>query len=260
MAGFTAYDVGHGALCITCHNSRRGLRNDSTFANFYGTTEASRAPHGPTQGDLLMGQNAFLVAVGIPGAHAAVSDSCVQCHMEETPPPDGLSYNQSGTNHTFYATTAICASCHGGDVDPAAIQGATEEDLEHLKALIEEGLHALLAEQTSQGNIIAFGNQVRITDAASIQAIEFTEASGQQAMAITLINGAHYGPLGMNSINVLGPNMNLLGRLYNFAAPELIKSGWNYFMIHNDGSLGVHNPAFVDDILGTSIDALEGAP
>ncbi|MHC4766934.1 MAG: carboxypeptidase regulatory-like domain-containing protein, partial [Planctomycetota bacterium] len=31
LAGFQATDVGRGAICMTCHNSRRGLRNDSTF-------------------------------------------------------------------------------------------------------------------------------------------------------------------------------------------------------------------------------------
>ena len=34
IAGFTAVGVGKGAICMTCHNSRRGLRNDSNFADF----------------------------------------------------------------------------------------------------------------------------------------------------------------------------------------------------------------------------------
>ncbi|MHC4318586.1 MAG: carboxypeptidase-like regulatory domain-containing protein, partial [Planctomycetota bacterium] len=45
IAGFQATDVGRGAICMTCHNSRRGLRNDSTFDDYYGTSEAARAPH-----------------------------------------------------------------------------------------------------------------------------------------------------------------------------------------------------------------------
>ena len=35
MAGFTATDVGRGAICMTCHNTRRGLRNDSNFDEIY---------------------------------------------------------------------------------------------------------------------------------------------------------------------------------------------------------------------------------
>jgi hypothetical protein len=31
IAGFTATGVGKAAICMTCHNTRRGLRNDATF-------------------------------------------------------------------------------------------------------------------------------------------------------------------------------------------------------------------------------------
>ncbi len=27
------------AICMTCHNSRRGLRNDATFDDYYGTSD-----------------------------------------------------------------------------------------------------------------------------------------------------------------------------------------------------------------------------
>jgi hypothetical protein len=36
----------------------------------------------------------------------------------------------------------------------------------------------------------------------------------------------------------------------------LVEVGWNYFLIANDGSKGIHNPQFVDNVLGNSIDAL----
>ncbi len=29
LAGFKATNVGRAAICMTCHNSRRGLKNDS---------------------------------------------------------------------------------------------------------------------------------------------------------------------------------------------------------------------------------------
>ena len=37
----------------------------------------------------------------------------------------------------------------------------------------------------------------------------------------------------------------------------LVKAGWNYFLIHGDGSEGIHNPAFVMDILRATMDALK---
>jgi hypothetical protein len=70
LAGFEAHDVGRGALCMTCHNTRRGLRNDTNFDEIYRTSEAARAPHQGAQADMLMGQNAYLVEVGNRGNHS----------------------------------------------------------------------------------------------------------------------------------------------------------------------------------------------
>ncbi|MDH3786063.1 MAG: carboxypeptidase regulatory-like domain-containing protein, partial [Acidobacteriota bacterium] len=78
IAGFQANDVGRGAVCMTCHNSRRGLRNDSTF-DALSASEKARAPHGGVQTDVLMGENAFFVEVGAPGGHATTGDTCVDC-------------------------------------------------------------------------------------------------------------------------------------------------------------------------------------
>ena len=35
IAGFTATDVGRGAICMTCHNTRRGLRNDAVYDQLF---------------------------------------------------------------------------------------------------------------------------------------------------------------------------------------------------------------------------------
>jgi len=72
-----------------------------------------------------MGENAYFVDVGIRGSHSLVEDSCVNCHMEKTPPPDLLSYELGGSNHTFYPSP-------DGEpvlIDPAVYLGAGEVDL-----------------------------------------------------------------------------------------------------------------------------------
>ena len=48
-----------------------------------------------------------------------------------------------------------------------------------------------------------------------------------------------------------------IGTLYDFADESLPKAGWNYGLIHNDGSLGVHNPSFAFEVLDAAIDALD---
>ncbi len=186
IAGFTATDVGRGAICMTCHNSRRGLRNDDTFNDFYGTSEAARAPHGGVQADVLMGQNAYIVDVGQRANHsltANVQDTCVTCHMEETEPPPDLAYNKGGTNHTFYASKDICQNCHE-NLDASTIQGPIEEQMNELKAMVENGLYDLIDQQTEAGNSIDVNGNAMITDASQIAAIDFGETRGRQAMAI----------------------------------------------------------------------------
>ena len=86
IAGFKApatpgaRGVGRGAMCMTCHNTRRGLRNDNVPFD-----DPTRAPHGGVQTDLLMGQNAYFVDLGpidpvlgyppgLPGSHANTAE------------------------------------------------------------------------------------------------------------------------------------------------------------------------------------------
>ena len=86
-AGFAALGVGRGAICITCHNTRNGLHNDDV-----GLPTNYSAPHTPAQGDVLMGQNAYFVAIGDRSPHSFIADTCTTCHMELTPPPAEFSF------------------------------------------------------------------------------------------------------------------------------------------------------------------------
>jgi hypothetical protein len=257
IAGFTATDVGRGAICMTCHNSRRGLRNDDTFNQYYGTSEAARAPHGGVQTDVLMGQNAYLVEVGQRANHSLTSnvqDTCVTCHMEETPPPPDLAYNLGGTNHTFYASADICQNCHT-NLTADTIQGPVEEQLIQLQDMIENALYNLIDELTEAGNTIDVNGDATITDAGQIAEIEFGESHGRQAMALELTDGTSIGLTRMSDIDVVPPMGEALD-LYRHANPFLIKAGWNYNLLHSDGSLGVHNPLFTFEILDRSTAAL----
>jgi hypothetical protein len=255
IAGFTATDVGRGAICMTCHNSRRGVRNDTTFDQYYLTSEAARAPHGSAQTDLLMGENAYMVATGDRGGHSTVPDTCAECHMALTPPPEALSHNLGGTNHTFYASREICSECHT-TVDIDVIQASTQTLLDSLQGLIEAALLDLIAEQTAMGNTIDLNGVVQITDAAEVLEIVFGEYRGRQSMTVTFTDTSTFGPYRMTDVDVLDPSMVVLGQLYDFAFPNLIKSGWNWNLIHNDGSLGVHNVTYSNEVLSASIAAL----
>jgi hypothetical protein len=256
LAGFTAIGVGKGAICMTCHNSRRGLRNDDTYGDIAGTSETARAPHGPSQSDILMGQNAYLVETGIRGNHSLVTDSCVNCHMEQTPPPDLLSYNLGGTNHTFAASPEICSNCHGDAFDAEGVQSGVDANLDVLQGAVEEAILAVMTEQIDAGNSIDLDGEATVEDPAEILEIVFGEYHGRQAITVTLTGGTTVGPLRISDVDVVDPAADVLGMLYDFADERLIKSGWNWNLVHNDSSRGVHNPSFTFGALDASIDAL----
>jgi hypothetical protein len=264
IAGFTATGVGKGAICMTCHNTRRGLRNDAVFPTLTGS-DISRAPHPGAQTDVVMGQNAFLVPVGTRGWHSnktafsVVADTCVTCHMEKTPPPPDLSYNLSGTNHTFFARKTICTECHNNKT-AEQVQGPVTASLETLKADLEVAIVDAMALEIAQGNTIDLNKLGTVTDVSQITSLEFTEGSGQQAILVTLSGGAPIGPVSLSTVLVRDGTLTSLGRLYERSDPALPKAGWNYLLLEADGSLGVHNPEFSLQILDASIAAVEAIP
>lgn len=250
MAGFMATDVGNGAICMTCHNTRRGLKNDTTWD----PSDASRAPHSGAQADVLMGQNAYLVEVGTRSYHSRVEDSCAECHMQSTPPPDIVSYNRGGTNHTFYASPDICQDCHSV-IQPEDVQGPVEQGMHELQAAIEDAILDLMEAQIALGHHVEIGDAADITAMTQIADIEFTESHGRQAIAATLADGTMVEATSMNDVYAV-TSAGDATRLYDLADAVLPKSGWNYLLLHSDGSHGVHHPDFANAILTASSNAL----
>lgn len=250
-AGFTATDVGSAAICMTCHNGRRGLRNDSNFSIADGT----RAPHVGPQTDILMGQNMYFTGVGQRGFHAMIQDSCVTCHMESTKPPADLSNNYGGTNHTFYASTDICSKCHTS-ITAESVQGPIEAKMHALQVEIERAIKATMQAQIRSGNTIDLNKLKTIKSANDIASVEFIESHGRQGVNITLADGTAVNDLSLATVKVVRPTGTSV-ELYSVADPAIAKAGWNYFMVHSDKSKGVHNPAFVNSALDVALFAVK---
>jgi hypothetical protein len=267
IAGFQAIGVGRGAICMTCHNTRRGLHNDETFDTIKGTSEAVRASHGGPQADVLMGENAFLVNTGIRGSHSFVTDTCTNCHMQRTPPPADLSYQLGGTNHTFFASDTICSDCHGAAFNAEGVKSAFEANIAALKTALEDGILALIAEQITAGNVVVVNlgdaGERTISDAAEIEDVELGEGSGRASVALTFTDQTVTEQISLNNFQVrkaLDPATCTQDlprcELYDFADDRLVKATWNYSLVHQDKSSGIHNPAFVLEVLDASLDAL----
>lgn len=218
--GFRAIGVGKGALCITCHNSRNGegggapagtvnLHEDGNA--FFGTLTSYSAPHEACQGDVLMGRNAYFVQ-GVRSAHSNIPNTCTACHMESVAPPPELGY-PTATNHTFEANLTICSKCHGS-FDGAGLQSAVAAELAALKASIE----AAVARVYYPGQTVVY-------------------ASGRSpTLAIGAAAPVAFGTAVPTAANPVNTNI--------FA-----KANWNYSLIEQDFSKGVHNPSFAHEVL-----------
>ena len=158
-----------------------------------------------------------------------------QLPHEQTPPPELLSYNLGGTNHTFFASPEICARCHGEAFEAEGVQSAYEATSDRLQGMIEDAMLILISDQIAAGNTIDLNGEAAITDAADIDDLVFGETHGRQSITVTFDNGMTFGPFRINDVTLLDGGTEL-GILYDFADERLIKAGWNWNLAHNDGS------------------------
>ena len=254
-AGFQAIGVGKGALCITCHNSRNGdtKQVDSTGKpivslhedgnQYFGTLTAFAAPHEACQGDVLMGRNAYFVT-GVRGAHSNIENTCVNCHMDQVPAPAEFSNSAAQTNHSFKADLTICASCHGSGFDGQGVQDAVESELVQLKAAVESAITRLK------------GDGVPVTfNPGRVPSVTYVDAAGATVTGslteVTDSTGTVTDPGYLQADFTANPgDLDILA-----------KANWNYSLIEQDQSKGVHNPSFAHQVLFATlqkVNALQG--
>jgi hypothetical protein len=271
-AGFAAEGVGKGALCITCHNTRNGAHNSDV-----GDPTSYSAPHTPSQGDLLMGQNAYFVTVGQRSRHSFIADTCVTCHLVLSPPPPDISM-AGQTNHQFNASLTICGDCHG-DFDGGTLQTSVQAQLDDLATAMSAYLMnkintagtTTIIDQTphqSGGESYDLASDPMGVPGANIASVSPIEVHGQQAFAVTFNNPVTftYKPSGEapHTLTLATASVqlgNFLGsdgttKLIPLSDP-LVKAGWNYDLVNGDGSKGVHNPSFIINVLAAAQDALQ---
>jgi hypothetical protein len=265
-AGFRATGVGHGALCMTCHNTRNGAHNDTAA----GAPTSYSGPHAPSQGDVLMGQNAYFVTPGRRSMHSFIQDSCTNCHMQQTPPPADLSYQQSGTNHSFAADMTICKNCHGA-YDGGSLQDVMKQDLSGLASSIGQAVRTKL---NSLGII-----HVRAYDPVTRLYSSSADANTNVKLDLVANPITRVEVTGMNLLVTLGSPVSItwtssetssvttirLGlaalKQDSAGAPgtavygltgNLVRALWNLSLLTTDKSLGVHNPSFYLDVISAT--------
>ena len=209
--GFNYSSTGVGKTCISCHRSRR---NNNTYVTVKGSFTSTWGPHGSTQGDVLLGQNA--ARFGFPyinGSHKNIDGACTGCHMAPTTDTGTvtrdkvgghsmkLHYSEGGTN---YDHVTGCVGCHPG--------------------------------------VTSFDDFIAPEDYDNDGIIEPWQSEVDGCLRNLRIA---LPPAGLDSISwqlIARDSMNLNVR----------KAYFNYQMINNDGSRGMHNPFYVIQVLLTS--------
>jgi hypothetical protein len=280
--------VGKGAVCMACHNSRNGEADD-----FVPAPAAITGPHDGPQTDVMFGVNAYFMPRFTPSPHLAVKDTCVGCHAAI--PTASQSGAHQTSNHSFAADLTICAACHGPNggtlVDGVAMQAQVQAQLDALDALVYQKVQSALA-----GAVTKYGSyKVRIVDPATgytsswvasgtapsnvaLSAAPVTigrpqpvpQHGGLSTLVLTMAapvsfeaydsTGADKGPLSLTTFNV-----TLSGVLANGAAllpgsSIVAKAIWNEQLLHNDGTLGVHNLPFFNGVINNTSAQLRTLP
>jgi len=220
---------GDGIVCMNCHHDRYEAVSRINTGN-------GNAPHHSMQADMLFGTNAFQYGMSMPSSRHwdVCSNTCVTCHMQDTPanlPTNALnkvgghtfkiSWNGTTTNtlssaspayssNTVYLTGA-CAPCH---------QGITNFNFG--------------GEDYDQNGVVEGVQQ------------EISNMLTQLAKLLPPYNGVAIS----NSLIFVAST--------NEAAMKLKRAAYNYYYVWEDRSLGVHNPKYAAALLRASIDDLKG--
>ncbi len=260
-SGFSVTGAGSGALCMMCHNSRNGAHGDAVAPTAYS------APHVAAQSDVFMGQNAYFVSGLNVSRHAAVTNTCVGCHVALV--PTNLTSTTTFPNHTFATNTSICVDCHssgtaGGAVNGAALQAAVVGAIANVDAAAGTAIVNRLTALSATGTISAtLWNADPLHDESTASAVAlpavptavaFYEVHGQIGVVMTLPSaisvpypsGARtdsvvYAQLGNVKFTLTGgTTAEPAFALTSTAGPDtydarnvtLVKALWNRFLVH----------------------------
>jgi hypothetical protein len=226
-------DLGKGNLCANCHQARTPVAATVVATPANKISAPWGAHHGP-EVDIFEGTNAFQFPGKTygTGAHTkVVIDACVQCHLTQpearygfSPSVGGHSFNVAGDVHEApKVNPAGCLSCHK---DMGQAPGTEYFDI------------AAPADYDLDGKVEPFQAEVQgLLD-------KFVNANGSgylQKLPIPMYDAAgNWLPAKVDTVRPI----NEMAVLYN------------YKIVLEDKSRGVHNPTYVVQVLYDSLQVL----
>jgi hypothetical protein len=213
---------GDGIVCMNCHHNRYDAE-----ARVMVSGGSSQGPHHSGQADMLFGTNAIQYGMDMPSSRHwdVVSNTCVTCHMQETPAGMNTNALNKVGGHTFRIfwdgagnssnevhLTEACAGCHG--------------ELESFN---------FGGEDYDQDGVVE-GVQQEVSDMLYELAMMLPPV-GQPVVSNSLI---------------------YIASATNGLPLKIRRAAYNYQVVSFDGSLGVHNPKYATALLRASIDDMKG--
>jgi PKD repeat protein/nitrate reductase cytochrome c-type subunit len=244
-------------ICAQCHNSR-GARWDGKSKSWnaasntmvLGTRQSwSRPPHHSPQYNVLIGivqddylnLNASGVAVNYSAAHSGImnrspynTNQCATCHVVSSAVNAGTNI----TGHTFALDVKGCAlgGCH-----TSSSEAQLHTNIEERQLLTSNNIAAA----------VALLNQWATNNAPDVLRTNYGTLAWEYQMAGVLGNPtgnpAIVGPTDAKDTNQPASvtNDNLQAKI-----PDPIKQArFNLYMVQHDGSMGVHNPGFLQFLI-----------
>jgi len=229
----TITNAGAGSLCMNCHQSRTGSYTNSLVEypagrpTFAGGT-SSFGPHDNPAAMMLEGVNGYTYGKDIPSsAHRnSVTDTCAGCHMQPVVSSDPAFTKAGG--HTFSMTYSNASGVVVDKVDVCVQCHGPITSFDMVKV-------------DYNGDGIIEGVQTEVGKLLAKLSTLFPPSTYQS-------NSANYVADGL----VKSPSVKT-----NWPA-KFLQAAWNYQLVNNDLSKGVHNTAYAVGLLKASIADLSG--
>lgn len=216
--GETVTGAGNGTICMNCHQARQ---NAVEYTNDYlNNLSTHYGPHHGPQADVISAKNAITFGNNIPTSPhlEATGDACVTCHMFPGTTDPDGNVILVGS-HTFKMSD-------DNGVDNVAACAPCHGDI---GTSFSDKKYYVNGNADLDGNGVAEGLQIEVEGLLEqLKALLPQDANGNVAItdsSVTLTEA---------------------------------QAAYDYFMIEEDRSFGIHNPAFIYGLLASSIQALGG--
>jgi hypothetical protein len=225
-------DAKDSALCVSCHAHRR----DAVYKADYQAGRRSRGPHGNPQADVYYGLTVTAFDFG-KGAYTSsfhdrfLTEGCIQCHMAANPVMDPGPDGRTGTRDDVRALSA-------GGHSWSLVGEYNGRRVENVGACT--GCHGGLTTL----NTLAHGDY---DGDGSVEGIQ-SEVEGLLGVLAAQLPKDAQG--NVRSSGITADNTTEVQRM----------ALWNYWLIANDGSRGIHNAGFAVQVLQRSYRELTGNP